>query len=147
MAKLDEKVRELARQRAGIDELKERIALKEKLMASTPEGRRLAELQTVLVIRLDRALLTYDDVRETAAFAYAETGSKHPHPAVPISMFTTYEFDQATAIKWAISHKPDLLQLNGSQFKKHAKKYPLLFVKIGVKPVAKVATDLSEYVE
>ncbi len=82
-------------------------------------------------------------LRELTLQAYAETGDKHPAKGVDIREITTYSYDEAEALKWAIEHKM-ALKLDETKFKNHVKADPPDFVTVTQEPQATIATNLGE---
>jgi len=81
-------------------------------------------------------------VRQAALDNYAREGTKKPHAAVQIKLYTVLDYDPGEAIKLAL---PGTLKLDKKAFEKVAKVMPIDFVTIGKEPRATVAKDLSRF--
>ena len=86
-------------------------------------------------------------VREKAVTTFRETKNKHPHPAVTVALYTVLRYPAAKALAWACEHLPAAVKLIKAKFEKVAKEAELPWVTISKEPRAKIASDLSKYLE
>lgn len=92
-----------------------------------------------------------DAVRKLALECYAESGNKHPHPAVTVKVATVARYDRDIATEWCKEHLPIALKTvlaNEKLFEVAAKAAPAAqvpFFSIEQVPSAAVSRDLTEF--
>ena len=142
---MNDAVAHLAHIRQVVAEREDTVAGMETALHASPLWERLEEGR----LNLRQARLTQTDaeteVRKQALGIYEETGDKHPHPAVPIKMYTVLDYDDGEALDYAREHLSKALKLIKRTFEKAAKVLELDFVTIRQEPRATIRRDLSEY--
>lgn len=148
---LSEALGEVARLRATIDNLAERMSAMLQQVKESVEYRALestrADAASLLSIREDRA-------KALALAAYA-ADQKKTRPGVTIKTFTDRRliYDYNTAYKWAAESAKELIVLDTKLFEKHAlavaKTVPVPCVEIveTKEDRVQIASDLSEFLE
>lgn len=128
-------------------------ALKAEIDAVIEEryGLRLGSLEAFLETAEADVTDAENRIRAAALDAFAETGDKHPHPAVGIQM-TRLEYDTAEAIQFCRRAAPNAIKLDKRAFERIARvgkdaggPFDLDFVTIHKEPQATIARDLSAY--
>lgn len=85
------------------------------------------------------------DVREAAVAAHHHDGSKKPHEAVQVKMYTTLAYEPDDAIEYCIKALPNALKLDKRAFEKVAKVARPNFCDIRQEPRTTIARDLEKY--
>lgn len=137
---LKEKVEELRRLRnlraeasATLDDLNQRYAMEHhaEFAAATDTS--------AAVTRVD------SEVRQLALQYYAMTGDPAPCSGVLIKQMTALEYDDATALVWAISHCREALLLDRKKLADHFKRHGRPgFVREENKPTVSIAANLDK---
>lgn len=88
-------------------------------------------------------------VRTATLDAYAQTGSKKPHPAVGVQITKVISYDGENARVWAMTASPVLLKLDAAAFDKavRAGLVPADIAQVEEVPQATIASDLSAWLE
>lgn len=136
MSEIISKLAEIRRRRELVEKIRD--AALEKLKEIELYQQYLEACEIVKQIKAEEDRET-DMVRDYFVSQY-DGENKKPYPAVTIGIYTT--------INHCIEHNlPTLLNLNKSEFEKAAKVGIFNFVILGKETRAKIATDLSEYIE
>jgi len=128
-------------------EYKAKIAEAEAELRATGTWRYLEQQRECLKVAQADVADATADVRKQALAIYDETGSKSPHPAVKVKMYTVLDYDDGEAVKYALLHLPQALKLVKRDFEKAAKVLGLDFVTISQTPRASIAHNLDEFTE
>ena len=92
------------------------------------------------------------DVKKLAVAAYEATGNKKSHPAVPVAIYTILDYNMLEALEYCQERLPGAVKwskpvLDKSAFEKAARILMPKFVTVTEEPCARIARDLSEFIE
>lgn len=147
-ASIREQIEALGALRASLARLKEEEARCREAMLNSPAGKVLAVVEKQ-ISENTHTINALDNMLRTQCVQYTErTGDKHPHEAVTVKEVADVEYEEGTAIRWAITHNhAELLKLNKTAFKKVAKAMPDsiegVTITTSLKPY--IATDLTPW--
>ena len=140
-------VRILASARADKESAQSAVKLMQEELEKTDEWQRLRLAKENLSERTSSERTVYDALYDQAVQNY--DGDKKPHPAVGLGEYTVVEYNEEAMKNWAIDHKhPGLLKLDKRAANAVAKGPTAPeFVTISTEVRARIATDLSEYLD
>lgn len=144
---MNEVVIRLASRRQIETEYKVKIAQAQAALETTDAWQYLEQLRRHLEGARADVGLTTAEVRKQALAIYDETGSKSPHPAVKVKMYTVLKYNLAEALNYAREHLPKAVKLDKRAFEKAAKAIEPDFVTINQEPRASIARNLDEYIQ
>ncbi len=142
---MDELIRRLAYDRKVEAEYRQEIAEIEAEIAASPLVKQLERARELLKVAQADVADSEEDVRKAALEAYQADGSKKPHPAVAVKVYTVLDYDPAQALDYARQHLPQAVKLDKRMFEKVAKVADFPFVDITTEPRVTIARDLTEY--
>ena len=105
-------------------------------------GKRSKRIMSLLSVAKADVEDAEQTVREAALALYHRDGSKKPHEAVQVKMYTTLTYDPDDAIGYCIKALPDALKLDKRIFEKVAKVALPDFVTIETEPRASIARKI-----
>lgn len=146
MSELDGLVRNLAAQRALLEEAKRNEEMSQRLLDACYQSENLAKDREKRKSVEAMVEATYNALRTAAVDGYKLTGEKHPHPAVKVGIYQSVDiFDSAACLEHARLHLPQAVKLDTRAIEKVAKVMEVPGVKVAEEARATIATDLSAY--
>jgi hypothetical protein len=145
MDRLEEWIRQLAKERAYVAEHRQCIEEIEAEISASPLGQALERERQYLETAKEGAAMLEQDIRSLAVTIFAADGDKRPHPAVGIREMTRVEYDERLARAYCQHRLPDALRLDATVFEKVIRSLdePPKFVTVYKEPTATIARDLE----
>jgi len=143
---LDDRVRELANLRKQLQEVKYQEELRENIYMSSGAYADFLDAHTERIKVEQRVRDAETWVRSMAVSTYNDTKEKK-FPGVSIGVGTKMTYDAALALEWCKERLPEALAIIPKTFEKVAEIMKPDFVKFTDEPSARIAKDLSEFLD
>ena len=144
---MDDNIKALAHQRRDGELLEQNKAELLRKLENCPLWQSYLEVQTKIIDN-KAAKATLEAEIKAGAVDTFDGENKNPHPMVSIGEYSVLEYEDTEALAYCIEHNmPSLVNLNKSAFNKAAKAGIFEFVTIKKEPRARIAADLSTYLD
>lgn len=143
---LDDRIRELANIRRQLLLAKELEREAESDYYKTPEFQKFAERNKLRLLLTSQERVAYDLVCDIAKRLYKATGEKK-YPGVSVITEKSMTYDMEKALEWCKERLPEALTIVKPTFERVAEIMRPDFVEFDEQPKARVASDLSGFLE
>lgn len=143
---LDDRLRELANLRRQLVLAKEIEREAESAYQQTPEYQKFMERNKLRGLLAAQERVAYDLVCDVAKRLYKDTGEKK-YPGVSVVVEKSMTYDMEAALAWCKERLPEALTVVKPTFEKVADIMRPDFVTFDEQPKARVASDLSAFLE
>lgn len=143
---LDDRVRELANLRRQLELAKSVEEMREEDYMQTPQYHAFVEANNTRKKIADQVATADALVRSMAIAEYNETKEKK-FPGVSVFTSESMTYDTALALEWCKERLPEALTIIPKTFEKVAEIMKPDFVKFTDEPKARIASDLSAFLE
>lgn len=143
---LDDRLHELANLRRQLALAKELEQEAESAFQKTPEFQKFGERNKMRLLLVAQERVAYDLVCDIAKRLYKDTGEKK-YPGVSVVMEKSMTYDMEAALAWCKERLPEALTIVKPTFEKVADIMRPDFVTFDEQPKARVASNLSEFLE